>query len=495
MPKIEKYEVSPKNMTSDIKIKKLKFNTTKDLKPMEEILGQQRATQAINFGINMKLKGYNIYVCGATGTGRTSYVRNVTTEYARENFDKNILKDYVYVYNFNDEYTPINISFPAGDGKIFQRNMEDIIKVIRKNIEKDFTTVKYSNESMKFSIDYENKVEEIIDRLNEKAMKKRVIFHIGDDGVVSMPLNKDFSVPTEQDIEKFTDEDFIKFKTASNKLHKELSKTMDELRRAEEEYNNLVESFDKNIASNVIDNALKKYTLLYKNNEKIIKYFSDMKEDILKNLDKFKQINSKNKVIFTAMKVSKSFFDRYKVNLFIDNSTTCTLPVIEESNPTYYNLNGYLEYKNKQGAFVTSFLDIKAGALQKANGGFLILNINDVLKNPYSWDCIKRSLKTKLSTIDSLSEYTNYILTTSLKPEKIDLDLKIIFIGDYETYTLLYDYDEDFQKLFKILSEFDIQMDNSEQNQEKFARSLKTHTEKKSIKPLTKEAVYEMILY
>ena len=495
MPKIEKYEVSPKNMTSDIKIKKLKFNTTKDLKPMEEILGQQRATQAINFGINMKLKGYNIYVCGATGTGRTSYVRNVTTEYARENFDKNILKDYVYVYNFNDEYTPINISFPAGDGKIFQRNMEDIIKVIRKNIEKDFTTVKYSNESMKFSIDYENKVEEIIDRLNEKAMKKRVIFHIGDDGVVSMPLNKDFSVPTEQDIEKFTDEDFIKFKTASNKLHKELSKTMDELRRAEEEYNNLVESFDKNIASNVIDNALKKYTLLYKNNEKIIKYFSDMKEDILKNLDKFKQINSKNKVIFTAMKVSKSFFDRYKVNLFIDNSTTCTLPVIEESNPTYYNLNGYLEYKNKQGAFVTSFLDIKAGALQKANGGFLILNINDVLKNPYSWDCIKRSLKTKLSTIDSLSEYTNYILTTSLKPEKIDLDLKIIFIGDYETYTLLYDYDEDFQKLFKILSEFDIQMDNSEQNQEKFARSLKTHTEKKGIKPLTKEAVYEMILY
>ena len=273
MPKIEKYEVSPKNMTSDIKIKKLKFNTTKDLKPMEEILGQQRATQAINFGINMKLKGYNIYVCGATGTGRTSYVRNVTTEYARENFDKNILKDYVYVYNFNDEYTPINISFPAGDGKIFQRNMEDIIKLIRKNIEKDFTTVKYSNESMKFSIDYENKVEEIIDRLNEKAMKKRVIFHIGDDGVVSMPLNKDFSVPTEQDIEKFTDEDFIKFKTASNKLHKELSKTMDELRRAEEEYNNLVESFDKNIASNVIDNALKKYTLLYKNNEKIIKYF------------------------------------------------------------------------------------------------------------------------------------------------------------------------------------------------------------------------------
>jgi len=194
-----------------------------------------------------------------------------------------------------------------------------------------------------------------------------------------------------------------------------------------------------------------------------------MKEDILKNLDKFKQINSKNKVIFTAMKVSKSFFDRYKVNLFIDNSTTCTLPVIEESNPTYYNLNGYLEYKNKQGAFVTSFLDIKAGALQKANGGFLILNINDVLKNPYSWDCIKRSLKTKLSTIDSLSEYTNYILTTSLKPEKIDLDLKIIFIGDYETYTLLYDYDEDFQKLFKILSEFDIQMDNSERHVQSIA--------------------------
>ena len=220
-----------------------------------------------------------------------------------------------------------------------------------------------------------------------------------------------------------------------------------------------------------------------------------MKEDIIKNLDKFKQVNSKNKVIFTAMKVNKAFFDRYKVNLFIDNSQKDTLPVIEETNPTYYNLNGYLEYKNRQGSFITSFLDIKAGALQKANGGFLVININDLLKNPYSWDCIKRTLKTRTETIDSLSEYNNYILTTSLKPEKMEIDVKVIFIGDYETYELLYDFDEDFQKLFKILSEFDIEMDNTKANQEKFARSLKTHCDKKDIKPLTRDAVFEMIRY
>ena len=325
-------------------------------------------------------------------------------------------------------------------------------------------------------------------------MKKRVIFHVGEDGLVSMPLNKDYSIPTEEDIENFTDEDFVKFKTASNKLHKELTKAMDEMRKAEEEYNLLIENYDKKLALNTLEIIFKRYFGDCKD-EKILSYLFDMKEDIIKNLDKFKQVNSKNKVIFTAMKVNKAFFDRYKVNLFIDNSQKDTLPVIEETNPTYYNLNGYLEYKNRQGSFITSFLDIKAGALQKANGGFLVININDLLKNPYSWDCIKRTLKTRTATIDSLSEYNNYILTTSLKPEKMEIDVKVIFIGDYETYELLYDFDEDFQKLFKILSEFDIEMDNTKANQEKFARSLKTHCDKKDIKPLTRDAVFEMIRY
>ncbi|EJP25305.1 AAA domain protein [Peptostreptococcaceae bacterium AS15] len=491
---IEKYEISPEQMTSKIKISNLEFKTTKDLKPFEEILGQERATQAINFGVNMKIKGYNIYVCGYTGTGRNSYIKKVTQSYAKENFDKNKLKDYVYVYNFKDEYSPISISFPAGKGKEFQKDMEEMHKAVRKNLIKDFTTVKYANESMKFSIDYENKVEGIIDRLNEKAMKKRVIFHVGEDGLVSMPLNKDYSIPTEEDIENFTDEDFVKFKTASNKLHKELTKAMDEMRKAEEEYNLLIENYDKKLALNTLEIIFKRYFGDCKD-EKILSYLFDMKEDIIKNLDKFKQVNSKNKVIFTAMKVNKAFFDRYKVNLFIDNSQKDTLPVIEETNPTYYNLNGYLEYKNRQGSFITSFLDIKAGALQKANGGFLVININDLLKNPYSWDCIKRTLKTRTATIDSLSEYNNYILTTSLKPEKMEIDVKVIFIGDYETYELLYDFDEDFQKLFKILSEFDIEMDNTKANQEKFARSLKTHCDKKDIKPLTRDAVFEMIRY
>ncbi|EHL16351.1 hypothetical protein HMPREF9630_01923 [Peptoanaerobacter stomatis] len=495
MIKIEKYEVSPKKMTSDIKITNLKFESTKDLKPMEDMIGQNRACQAINFGINMKVKGYNIYVCGITGTGRNSYVKKVSENYAKDNFSRESLKDYVYVYNFKNEYEPISISFPAGNGKVFQKHIEEAIASIRKGLSKDFTSVKYGNESMKFSIDYENKVEKIIDKLNEKAIKKHIVFHIGEDGLVSMPLNKDYSLLSEEDIEKLTEEDFAKFRASSNKLHKELTKTLDELRRAEEEYNNIVETYDRNIAVTAIEAILKKYIVIYSYDKKILTYFENMKEDILLNLEKFKQNNSKNKVIFTAMKVNKSFFDRYKVNLFVDNSTAEKLPVIIETNPTYYNLNGYMEYKNKQGSFITSFLDIKAGAIQKANGGFLILNVNDVLKNPYSWDCIKRTLKNKTATIDSLSEYNNYILTTSIKPEKIDIDMKVIFVGDYDTYALLYEYDDDFQKLFKILSEFDTQMDNNVENQKNFARSLKSHCESKSLKYISRDGIFEMIRY
>lgn len=492
---MQKYEVRIKDLSPDIKIKNKKFNSTADFADSNGSLGQERACNALEFGIKMDIRGYNIYACGMTGTGRNTYVHKISEELAKENFDLSTLSDYLYVYNFKNRYEPISLQFPAGEGKIFKERVENAVEQIKEGLSRQFSSIKYINSSSKFETKYNEAVDAALDKLNTKAKRKKIMYHAVDDGIVSVPINGDGSMLTPEDMEELTDEDFSKYRANVAKLQPDLNKALDEIKTAQDTYDNSVEEYDNDIVQEMIDKWLDGFLTEYKEDDKVFNYIVDMKEDILKNTDKFKKIDQKGKVILSAIGKTKEFFDRYRINLFLDNSAAKSLPVITQSNPTYYNLNGYTEYRNKQGSFFSSFLDIKPGALHKANGGILIMNVKDLMSNPYSWDCIKRSLNTKSIAIDSLSEYNSYIITTSIKPEKIDLNIKIILIGDYETYEILYEYDESFRKLFRVLAEFDTQIKGNLQNQNKFASSIKQKCIEKGIKHLDKDALVELIKY
>lgn len=443
----------------------------------------------------MKSKGYNIYVTGSPGTGRNSYVEAVCKKYAEKNFTMNSLKDFCYVYNFKNRYEPIAIEFPAGEGKTFKKNIENMMDRISNDIKKKFTSVRYGNNTMKLDFEFEDKLDKYLDELNEKAYDEKIYFQLGPGGLICLPLDDEYNPMTPEMLDDISDEQLNSFKKNQNKLRRHVSKALDNFRKAEEEYSNKLEDYEKKIVSEIIDSSEEKYLNEYKDNPKINTYLNSIKEDILENLDKFKPKEGKGKILFSARGSINSFYQRYEVNLFLDNSESKSLPVIKLSNPTYYELNGYYEYKNNMGTYSANFTDIIPGAFHKANGGFLILNVRDVLQNPYSWDVIKRLLKNNKVQIDSLSQHSSYIVTSSIKPEPIDINVKIILIGDYESYNLLFEYDEDFAKLFKVLVEFDSKIEKNKDNLEKYVRAIALQQNLRGIKPITKSAVIEILKY
>lgn len=217
---------------------------------------------------------------------------------------------------------------------------------------------------------------------------------------------------------------------------------------------------------------------------------------MVENIDKFKPKKDTEQNMFGFMQKDDSkFFTRYNVNLFIDNSEQKGCRVINETNPTYYNLTGMIEYKNEIGVLTTSFMELKAGAIHKANGGFLILNVKDLFSHPFAWEALKRTLKTGKINIETLNKQYGYIVTSTLKPEPIDVDVKVILIGDNRIYNLLYGYDEDFAKLFKVMADFDIDVDRNEENIYKVARFISSHCENEGLKHFDKKAVMKIIEY
>ena len=251
--------------------------------------------------------------------------------------------------------------------------------------------------------------------------------------------------------------------------------------------------------------SINKFTLYllnkYGSDKKVHKYINDLCEDIVSNISKFKVDEDEAKQGPMAMlgiispRNDEKIFNKYKVNLFIDNSECEECNIVIENNPTYYNLTGSIEYKSEVGAMTTSFMEIKPGSLHKANGGYLIINVKDLLTNAFSWDCLKRTLKTGKISIESLNKQYGYLVTSTLKPEPIDLDIKVILVGDGYLYNLLYTHEEDFRNLFKIMAYFDVEIDKNEENIYKTVQLIANKCNENNLKHFDKEAVEKIIEY
>ncbi|SHJ62321.1 Lon protease family protein [Paramaledivibacter caminithermalis] len=470
------------------------FNSTADLTPLQGIIGQERASKALDFGLSIKKKGYNIFVSGQSGTGRNSYVKLITEEKASK---KKVPDDWVYVYNFKNPHSPMALNLNTGQGKELVKDMEDTITKLKKEIENAFTSKDYENMRSVFIQQYQSISQQIINDLNKVAAEYDFRFTLTEKGLISVPL-RDGKPMSEADYSSLSPEEFEILKEKSNKLSLESVDVLNKLREIEEEYRDKIKELDIETATKVVDFYIEKLKTKFNYNDKIIEYFDMLKEDIIEHIDRFKKDNSlamDNPLAMFQIKSSQGFFDRYKVNLFIDNSEKKCAPVIIESNPTYYNLVGSVEYKNEMGVMKTDFTQIKPGALHEANGGYLILQAKDVLTNPFAWNGLKRALITGEINIEGLGNQFGYVVTASLRPQPIPINLKVILIGDPYTYYLLYNYDEQFKKLFKIMSDFDIEMTRDKENMLKMARFIAAHCEKEDIRHFDYEAVGRVIEY
>lgn len=490
----DKYRLKSEELTSPCNVKDFTFDTTSDLTPLKGIIGQERAVEALNFGLRMKKKGYNIFIAGLSGTGRSSYSNSITEKLAEEMPKPH---DWVYVYNFKNADRPKALNMEPGLGAQFKKDIETMIEQLKKEIPVVFSGTEYETKRNEVFREFQQKNQELILHLNEIAKKHGFMFKESEHGLITIPL-KEGKPMTQEEYNSLPPEELELIRENSNELSLNTLETFNKLKHLEEQLRDRMKKLDEGIGYGVINYFINKLLQRYGHREKIVEYINELEVDIVENIERFKK-NVENEtvpnVMMMQMKSEEGFLNRYMVNLFINNSELDKAPIINESNPTFYNLIGTIEYKNEMGVYKTDFMQIKPGALHAANGGYLILNVKEILTQPYAWETLKRALKTGEINIESTNKMMGYLVTSTLKPEPIPLNLKVLLIGDTEIYHALYNMDEDFRKLFKIMADFDVEMSKNQENVLKMAKFIATHCHKEGLRDFDKSAIARVIEY
>jgi lon-related putative ATP-dependent protease len=475
-----------------------KFHDTSVLTPSRELIGQKRASEAAEFGLSIQLDGYNIYMAGQPGEGKTRYALDSAQRQARF---MPVPDDWCYVYNFEDSNRPSAINLPAGMGREFKKDMEDFVKVIEQEISKAFDGDEYEEERSRIIKEFRDKKDEYVLRLSNEAAERGFRVKLANSGIYFMPI-VDGEPLSEEEFKALDEEIKIEMSKSSEELQAETTDTIRKIREIEMEAEAAIKEWENQIALYAvgihIDDMKDKYSLY----PLITEFLDRVKEDILNNIDHLVERNygeDQQSMLLQMLMMKKSGeekpYERYKVNLLVDNSRLHGAPVIVDYNPTFYNLMGRCEYENEFGTMITDHTLIKPGLFHQANGGFLILQINDVLSNPQSFEAIKRTLKTRQIIIENIKEQMGLVAVSALKPEPIPINVKIIFVGSSEIYHLLYNYDRDFKKHFKIKADFDDHMDRTDENTQRLAQYIGAYCNKEGIKHFDKSGVAEVVNY
>jgi lon-related putative ATP-dependent protease len=460
----------------------IKCSNTGELTPLQEIIGQERAVRALKFGLGIKDKGFNIYVAGYPGTGRTTAVKNFLTEMAKV---LPVPPDWCYVNNFQDEYTPKAIKLPAGKAKIFQKDMKTFIDDSKRALRKAFESEDYAarRETTVKAVELQRK--ELIEQLNSEAQKEGFVIQTTPIGLILIPVIKGKPV---------TDEELLTMPPkAKSEIQERRAKLESELRTAMRQFLDLdrktheeLEKLNKDIALYAIGNLVAELGEQYKGFPDVATYLKNVQDDILNNVAQFIRTpeESQQQMQFPLPWMREPTFKKYEVTIAVDNSETKGAPVIMATNATYQNLFGRIEKEAQFGALITDFTMIRGGFLHKANGGYLIIAVEELLTNPFSYEGLKRALKSEHINIEEIEERYGFLGTKSLKPEPIPLSVKIIIIGDPYIYQQLFVLDREFNELFKVKADFDTTMDRNNVCEEKYAEFICALCEKEKLKHL-----------
>lgn len=487
------HRVPVAKLRSEFNPQNFSFETTEDLKQLpNEMIGQQRAEQAMKFGLAVEQSGYNLFVVGPAGTGRITYTQDSVVKMAT---NRSVPNDWCYVYNFENPDRPLVISLPAGQGQQFQREVELLLLEMEREIRTTFTGEVYEKKKRTMIEEFRGRVEECWKETDEYAMKLNYKIERTPNGINTYPLR--FGRPMAmKEYDKLLDQEKEQIRGREKQIEEKIQETVYHIRKMDEELRKSVDEFMKQTAAFAIEGLFQPIQERYQENEKLIAYLEAYFHDAVEHFSFFlAEQEEQNNMMSALMRSKEQNLHRYTVNLFVNHKNLNGAPVIYETNPTYQNLFGKVEYKGAFGSWVTDFTYIKPGALQMANGGYLILQATELLQQPYAWTLLKRALQTGRVQIENVYEERGAFPTSGLKPEPIDLNIKVIIIGSYYLYDLLSSFDEDFHKLFKVKVEFDTVMEKSEENSLKMAQFVKNFAENEGLLPFHRSAVAKMIDY
>lgn len=468
------------------------FETTAELEGLMGIVGQSRAVGAMDFGLGTRSPGYNIFIVGQPGTGRTTYARRAVRDIAG---DKPAPPDWCYVYNFSNPNQPKALVLPGGQGRVFCRDIQDLEVALGEDIPKAFDGEEYERQKARLIQDFQEVRTDLLEELTQLAKARGFSLKTTNAGFVTVPIvdGREVAQDSYTELDPPVQRDFEK---RSQDLRMEAAEIMRRISQAERKLRESIRELDHRIGLSAVGHLIDELLQKYCDHSQVGEYLEAYRDDVLEHLDDFKtQEGEEQQLPALLMGSRRRDTHRYKVNLLVDNSGGQGAPVIFETNPTWYNLLGRVEYQNEMGSFTTDFTKIRAGAFHRANGGYLILHAMDLLANPLAWQALKRVLKTREIQVESLADQYSSLAMSTLRPEPVPLVTKVVLIGNPRLYQMLYNYDEDFKKLFKVKVDFSDDMERNSESELQVAKFAALQAGRGGVRHFHRDAVARVVEY
>lgn len=467
------------------------FKSTEEVQPLEGMIGQERAVRAMAFGLANDKFGYNIYMSGVFGSGKLTYAQDVVHKIAATAAPP---ADWCYVNNFANPAQPRVLQLPCGMAKQFKADVEDLIDDLKVEISKAFQGEDYDRAKAAILKKTQEERMALMEALNAYTQQEGFIPQWTQSGFASVPVF-DGKPLTSEEFQKLDPKIREDFEKKSQVIREKALEFIRKIQQQDRLLKEKMKELDNQIGLFAVGHLIDALKDKYKTYPSVIAYLEAVRDEVLNKLDDFRpKADDDNPVLALFRKgAMDTSLDKYKVNVLIGHNGTVGAPVVIETNPTYYNLIGRVEYENRMGVVTTDFNMIKAGALHRANGGYLILNIKDVLTNPFAWEGLKRVLKNQELVIENMGEQYGAVALSTLRPEAIPISVKVVLIGNEQMYQLLYHYDEDFRKLFKIKTDFDTDMERTKENVLKLAQFISGHCQRNKLKHFDRSGVAKIV--
>lgn len=471
------------------------FETTADLESLKHIIGQERAVEAAELAASVPFQGYNLFVLGPAGTGRHSYIRQFLTQRAAT---QPPAFDWCYVNNFEASQRPIALELPAGRGHRYREDAEKLIEEAHTVIPAAFESEDYRTRRQAIEEEFREGQGSILEQIQQKGQQRGIGLMTTPTGVAFAPL-RDGEVMNPEQFNKLPEDEQKRIREETKALQRELEQAMQTTPQRVRRTREKIRDLDREVTMFAVGGLFDDLTQAYSDLPKVVDYLQQMQNDIIDHVELFRtpkpQDNSAQQAAPGADQLTRESpaLQRYGVNVIVDHKGDQGAPIVFEDHPTYPHLVGRAEHIAKMGTLMTDFNLIRAGALHRANGGYLVLDVRKVLLEPFAWEALKQVLRSRELRVESIGQAYSPISTVALEPEPIPLNIKVILIGERVLYYLLQSLDPEFNDLFKVAADFDDQMERTAENSQLLAQLLATLSQREGLKPLHRSAVARLV--
>jgi len=494
---LKKYTVPPEKLRWICSEEVSQLKCTTDVEPLKEFIGQKRALDAIDFGLKVRSSGHNLFLTGLTGTGKATTIKTCLERFIEDRKAEGTryeLSDWCYVHNFAEPDHPRILRLPQHLAKAFSNHMEQLLKKLKEDIPKTLGSEEFNKQKQEIASEHQKKYQEAMDILEKKAKEKNLMVQVSPTGAAVVPL-VDGKPMSRDDFLQLSDSEKEKIEADRLEMLRVVEEMNARLHELDKETGEKFRAIEFKAGEFAISRPFDELMRIYGEYPAALDFLKEAKKYTLEHLNLFIQVPDQSQMQVFSPAPQTDPYLVYKVNVFVDNSSLTGPPIIIEPDPHWFNMFGKIERRALMGTYMSDHMMIKPGAVQLANGGYLILNIRDVLMNPGVWEGLKRVIKTKAVRTEDPGQQFGFFMPQGMRPEPMPVDLKIIVMGDDYLYQLLTIHDEDFWEMFKVKADFDYQMKRTDENIKEYTCFIRSCCDDEKLLPFDQSGVAKVLEY